>query len=130
MCTHDNHSLKLVAYRLEHTDKQYINLHIEGSSFDPVTPWAFHINYMCIFDFSNCSAIRVHESVFIYLFKYYKDVLKMFLLVTLMKMSSSNSASNFTQKLSVVQKLLSCRSFNCLMRFTRSLKQTNSRDLV
>ena len=28
MCTDDNHSLKLVAYRLVHTDKPYINLHI------------------------------------------------------------------------------------------------------
>ena len=26
VCTDDNHSLKLVAYRLVHTDKPYINL--------------------------------------------------------------------------------------------------------
>ena len=28
VCTEDNHSLKLVAYRLVHTDKPYINLHM------------------------------------------------------------------------------------------------------
>ena len=28
VCTDDNHSLKLVAYRLVHTDEPYINLHI------------------------------------------------------------------------------------------------------
>ena len=28
VCTDDNHSLKLVAYRLVHTDKPYINLHL------------------------------------------------------------------------------------------------------
>ena len=28
MCTEDNHSLKLVAYRLVHTDEPYINLHV------------------------------------------------------------------------------------------------------
>ena len=28
VCTDDNLSLKLVAYRLVHTDKPYINLHI------------------------------------------------------------------------------------------------------
>ena len=27
-CTDDNHSLKLVAYHLVHTDKPYINLHL------------------------------------------------------------------------------------------------------
>ena len=28
VCTDDNHSLKLVAFRLVHTDEPYINLHI------------------------------------------------------------------------------------------------------
>ena len=28
VCTDDNHSLKLVAYRLVHTDEPYINLHL------------------------------------------------------------------------------------------------------
>ena len=28
VCTDDKHSLKLVAYRLVHTDEPYINLHI------------------------------------------------------------------------------------------------------
>ena len=28
VCTDDNHSLKLVAYRLVHTDEPYINLHV------------------------------------------------------------------------------------------------------
>ena len=30
VCTDDNHSLKLVAYRHVHTDEPYINLHIES----------------------------------------------------------------------------------------------------
>ena len=36
VCTDDNHSLKLVAYRLAHTDKPYINLHLcTASREDP-----------------------------------------------------------------------------------------------
>ena len=39
VCTDDNHSLKLVAYRLVHTDEPYINLHIllKIKRFKP--PW-------------------------------------------------------------------------------------------
>ena len=32
VCTDDNHSLKLAAYRLVHTDEPYINLHIKFQS--------------------------------------------------------------------------------------------------
>ena len=32
VCTDDNHSLKLVAYRLVHTDELYINLHLSSAS--------------------------------------------------------------------------------------------------
>ena len=35
VCTDDNHSLKLVAYRLVHTDEPYINLHLNpNQNFD------------------------------------------------------------------------------------------------
>ena len=33
VCTDDNHSLKLVAYRIVHTDEPYINLHLSNDNF-------------------------------------------------------------------------------------------------
>ena len=33
VCTDDNHSLKLVAYRLVHTDEPYISLHVADFIF-------------------------------------------------------------------------------------------------
>ena len=53
VCTDDNHSLKLVAYRLVHTDEPYINLHLSFTNVPIKFEYQIFFDFFVAFRFFN-----------------------------------------------------------------------------